>query len=207
MKGVHQYIPMWSGLTPTPFDVSRVGAMVPRAECHIVLAGHFDPVTMAPLVGGEGGLALAAFSGPPAVPIHDLASEFAKRGLETTLLGGIRGTAQVCVRSSPLSAIVYPKRGRTAWIWDGLGRERKLILEHLREIRPAVVHAHWTLEAARAVADWDGPKVLTVHDAAWECAGLGTCWNWGPLAHASTLRWLANTSVVLKRFRHVIAVS
>jgi L-malate glycosyltransferase len=178
-----------------------------REHCHIVLAGHFDPASMAPLVSGEGSVQLAALSGTPGVPIHQLAREFVKRSLQTTLLGGFRGDADIRVKSSPLSAIVYGKRGRAAWIVDGLRRERNLVLEHLRKLEPSVVHAHWTLEAARAVADWDGPKVLTVHDAAWECARLGTRWNWGPLAHASTFRWLANTSAVLKRFRHVIAVS
>jgi glycosyltransferase involved in cell wall biosynthesis len=90
---------------------------------------------------------------------------------------------------------------------DGLRRERNLIIEYLRKIHPSIVHAHWTWEAARAVADWDGPKVLTVHDAAWECARIGSDWTWGPLAHASTVRWLANTSAIFKRFRHIIAVS
>jgi L-malate glycosyltransferase len=173
----------------------------------IVLAGHFDPATIAPLVGGDASVSLAALSGPPAVPIHHLASEFAKRGLKTTVIGGLRGAPEVIVHSFPLSAIVYPKRGRKAWVLDGLHRERDLLLEHLRTIQPSVVHAHWTWEAARAVADWDGPKVLTVHDAAWECARLGPGWNWGPWAHASNLRWLVNTSAVLRRFRHIIAVS
>jgi glycosyltransferase involved in cell wall biosynthesis len=90
---------------------------------------------------------------------------------------------------------------------DGLRQERKLIIEYLQRVHPSVVHAHWTLEASRAVADWDGPKVLTVHDAAWEYARIGSDWTWGPLAHASTVRWLANTSAVLKRFGHIIAVS
>ena len=207
MTGLRPCTPTRSDPSQTTCDVAQAGAMIPRENFHIVLAGHFDPATIAPLVGGEGGLALAALSGPPAVPIQHLAGEFAKRELETPLLGGLRGTAEICTHSFPLSAIVYGKRGRTAWILDGLHRERRLILEHLRKIRPSVVHAHWTWEAARAVADWDGPKVLTVHDAAWEHVRLGTDWNWGPLAHASTIRWLANTSEVLKRFRHVIAVS
>jgi len=174
---------------------------------HIVLAGHFDPATMGSVVGGDGGIALAAMSGPPGVPIHDLATEFAKRGIQTTLLGGLCGGKELYIRFLPLSAIVYPKRGRTAWIVDGLRQERNLIIEYLRRIDPSVVHAHWTWEAARAVADWDGPKVLTVHDTAWEYARIGFDWTWGPLAHASVVRWLANTSAVLKRFHHIIAVS
>lgn len=176
-------------------------------EQHIALAGHFDPSTMAPIIGGEAGNALAAFSGDPGVPIHYLASEFARRGIQTTILGGLSGATELYVQSSPLSAIVYPKRGRTAWIVDGWRQERHLILRYLKKIHPTIVHAHWTMEAARAVADWDGPKVLTVHDAAWDCARLGWSWKWGPLAHAATLRSLANTAAVLARFQHVIAVS
>ena len=173
----------------------------------VVLAGQYDPASIAPLIGGDGGKALSTMSGPPGVPIHDLAREFTRRRIQTTLLGGILGTKDLNVQSSPLSAIIYPKRGRIAWIADGLKRERKIILAHLQEIQPAIVHSHWTLESSRAVADWDGPKVLTVHDAAWECARIGSEWHWGPLAHASTLRWLANTSAVLHRFKHIIAVS
>ena len=176
-------------------------------EQHIVLAGHFDPSTVGPMIGGEAGQVLAALSGDPGVPIHHLAAEYAKRGIRTTLIGGLSGAAEAYAQSSLLSAIIYPKRGRIAWIADGLRQERRLIDRYLRKIEPSIVHAHWTMEAARAVADWGGPKVLTVHDAAWECARLGFNWRWGPLAHAATLRWLANTSAVLSRFQHVIAVS
>jgi glycosyltransferase involved in cell wall biosynthesis len=188
-------------------NVKTVNKGTAGIETHIVLAGHFDPSTIGPMIGGEAGKALAGLSGAPGVPIHHLASEFARRGIQTTVIGGIIGAREVYAQSSPLSAIVYPKRGRIAWIADGYGQERRLIDRYLRKIHPTIVHAHWTMEAARAVADWDGPKVLTVHDAAWEWARLGWSWRWGPLAHVATLRWLANTSAVLARFQHVIAVS
>lgn len=176
-------------------------------DCHIVLVGHFDPASVAPLVEEKRRNELAAWSSAPGVPIHHLASAFAKRGIQTTLLGGIQGSKGLCIKSSPTSVIVYPKRGRIAWIADGLRRERGLVIERLREISPSVVHAHWTKEGARAVADWDGPKVLTVHDAAREYARIDVEWHWGPLGRASSLRSLANTAAVLKRFQHIIAVS
>ena len=174
---------------------------------HVVLAGHFDPATIGPLIGGKGGTALSRMSGPPGVPIHNLAIELANQGIQTTLMGGLDHANELYVQSFPISAVVYPKRGRVAWVVDGLRRERTLISKYLRQIHPSLVHAHWTLEGARAIADWDGPKVLTVHDAALECAKIRWGWKWSPLAHASTARWLINTSAVLKRFNHIIAVS
>ena len=188
-------------------DGKTVNKVAGDIEPHIVLAGHFDPSTIGPMIGGEAGETLSGLSGAPGVPIHFLGSEFARRGIRTTVIGGIIGARELYAQSSPLGAIVYPKRGRIGWIADGLRQERRLIDRYLRRIEPTIVHAHWTMEAARAVADWDGPKVLTVHDAAWECARLGWNWRWGPLAHAATLRWLANTSAVLARFQHIIAVS
>lgn len=178
-----------------------------NANYHIVLVGHFDPASVAQLVGEDRGKELALWSSAPGVPIHHIASAFRDRGIQTTLLGGIQGSKALRIQSSPISVIVYPKRGRIAWIVDGLGRERDQVSRFLREIRPSIVHAHWTREGARAVADWDGPKVLTVHDAAWECVRIDTEWHWGPLGRAWNLRLLANTSAVLKRFEHIIAVS
>lgn len=176
-------------------------------DLHVALAGHFDPSEMAPLVGGKEGHELSKLTGPTAVPIHHLARELVKRGIQTTLIGGLPGSVGLNVRSSSLSVVAYGKRGRKAWIATGLRRERLQLLDHLIKLQPSIVHAHWTMEAARAVSDWAGPKVLTVHDAAGECARIAWDWNWGPLAHASNLRWLANTSAVLRRFSHVIAVS
>jgi glycosyltransferase involved in cell wall biosynthesis len=171
----------------------------------IVLAGCYDPAALAPLVGGESGIALSRYHGPPGVPIHDLARGFSRLGVRSTVIGGMRNGPDLHLKSYPLSAALYNRRNGAAFVLDGLSRERRTILKLLQAIQPSIVHAHWTMEAARAVADWDGPKVLTVHDAAYEYARLG--WSWDPRSVAFTLRWLVNTSAVFKRFRHIIAIS
>jgi glycosyltransferase involved in cell wall biosynthesis len=61
------------------------------------------------------------------------------------------------------------------------------------------------MEAARAVADWSGPKILTVHDAAYEYARIGWRWHLGTIAFKA--RWIANTLAILRKFDHIIAVS
>ncbi len=172
----------------------------------IVLAGHFDPTMIAPLLPADAAAGLAGLSGPPGVPIHNLAHGLADRGFRTTLLGGLRGAAsEVYVRSHPVSAVIYHTRSTRAFTLTGFRRERRVILERLRQIRPALVHAHWTMEAARAAADWTGPKILTVHDALYEYAKLD--WRWRPGAMGYKARWITNTLAVLKKFDHLIAVS
>ncbi len=171
----------------------------------IVLAGHFDPTMIAPLLSADAAARLAGLSGPPGVPIHNLAYGLASRGIETTVLGGLRGTPEIYLSSKPVSAAIYNQRSTRAFTLTGFRRERTVILERLRQIRPAVVHAHWTMEAARAVADWTGPKILTVHDALYEYAKLD--WRWHPGAMGYKARWIANTLAVLRKFDHIIAVS
>jgi glycosyltransferase involved in cell wall biosynthesis len=188
-------------VTTVPLDQS--GSIDPGGE--ILLAGHFDPAMIASLLSIEGAAQLAGLNGEPGVPIHHLASGLANRGIRTTVLGGLRGTSDIYVRDTPISAVIYNTRSSRAFTLTGFLRERTAILERLRQIRPAIVHAHWTLEAARAVGDWTGPKILTVHDAAYEYARIG--WNWHPGAIAYKARWIANTLAVLKKFDHVIAVS
>jgi len=171
----------------------------------IVLAGHFDPAMLMPLFPADAASQLAGLHGPAGVPIHHLAAGLAEMGVRTTVLGGLRVSPDLYVRGEPLSAAIYSRRGTRAFTLMGYRRERKAILRRLNQIRPAIVHAHWTMEAARAVADWDGPKILTVHDAVYEYAQLS--WSWRPGAMGYWSRWVVNTLAVLKRFDHIIAVS
>ncbi len=187
-------------------DTSLDGRANSREQIgQILLAGHFDPAMVVRLLSADAASQLAGLTGPPGVPIHHLASGLASRGMAVTVLGGLRGGPKIHVHDHPVSATIYSTRSTRAFTLTGFRRERRAILERLREIGPAMVHAHWTMEAARAVADWDGPKILTVHDAAYEYARLG--WRWHPGAMAFKVRWLVNTLAVLRKFDHVIAVS
>jgi glycosyltransferase involved in cell wall biosynthesis len=171
----------------------------------IVLAGHFDPAMIAELLSAQGAAQLAGLNGDPGVPIHHLASGLASRGISTTVLGGLRGSSEVYVRDQPVSAAIYDKRTSRAFTLTGFGRERRAALRLLRRIQPVLIHAHWTMEAARATAEWNGPRILTVHDTAYDYARIG--WHWHPGSIAFKARWLANTLAVLSRFDHIIAVS
>ncbi len=198
---------------PSQQDVDEVmsdnspllGADLREQLGEIVVAGHFDPAMIAPLLSADGAAQLAGLRGPPGVPIHHLASGLADRGVKITILGGLRGASQIDVRGESVSATIYHTRSTRAFTLTGFRRERAVILERLRQIRPALIHAHWTMEAARAVAEWNGPKILTVHDAAYEYARIG--WRWHPGATAYKARWIANTLAVLRKFDHIIAVS
>jgi glycosyltransferase involved in cell wall biosynthesis len=173
----------------------------------ILLAGHFDPAMIAPLLSTDGAAQLAGLTGPPGVPIHHLANGFAQRGFEVSVLGGLRGASPLHVKSEPdsVGVTIYKTRSTRTFSLTGFRQERQIVLQRLQQIRPAIVHAHWTMEAARAVADWTGPRILTVHDAAYEYARIG--WRWHPGAMAYKLRWLSNTRAVLRKFDHIIAVS
>lgn len=171
----------------------------------IVLAGHFDPRMVARLFSGESALQISRFSGPPAVPIHHLAAGLVARGFKPALVGGLQGISDIRIEGQGISAAIYRKRGTRAFTLTGYKQERKAALCYLHQIQPAIVHAHWTMEAARAAAQWNGPKVLTVHDLAYEYLRAG--WHWHPGVIGYKVRWVANTVATLKGFDHIIAVS
>ena len=119
-------------------------------------------------------------------------------------MGGLHNCPDLYVRGEPLSAALYNKRGTRAFTLTGYRRGQQAILARLAQIRPAIVHGHWTMEAGHAVADWNGPKILTIHDAVYEYACLA---GDAPRSIAYWGRWVANTLAVLNRIDHLIAVS
>ena len=171
----------------------------------VALVGIFDPASVAELMAPEAAAQIAGIRSSPGVPIHRLAAGLVSRGIRTTIVGGVRGAMAIHVKSSPLSVAIYAKRGGWPFLLNGLHRERNDILALLQEIKPSIVHAHWTFEGGRAGGDWDGPKLLTLHDAAWEYARFAGPYN--PASAAYTGRWLMNTAATVARFRHIIAVS
>lgn len=176
-----------------------------QAIGQVALVGIFDPASVAELMAPEAAAQIAGIRSSPGVPIHRLAAGLVSRGIRTTIVGGVRGAVSIHVKSSPLSVAIYAKRGGWPFLLNGLHRERNAILALLQEIQPSIVHAHWTFEGGRAVGDWDGPKLLTLHDAAWEYARLAGPYN--PASAAYIGRWLMNTAATLARYRHVIAAS
>jgi len=171
----------------------------------LVIVGPFQPAAIAGLMPTSDAKQLEGLSNFAGVPVNWLAGALVHRGIRATLIGGVRGAHSRYIPSDPLSVAIYQSSGGWPFLLNGRSRERKEILARLQQIQPQLVHAHWTLEAGRAAADWKGPKVLTVHDAAWEYARLG--WSPHPISMAYGTRWLANTGATLSRFQHLIAVS
>lgn len=171
----------------------------------VALVGIFDPASIVELMAPEAAAQIAGISSMPGVCLHHLAAGLVSREIRTTLIGGVRGATAIHVKSNPLSVAIYGKRGGWPYILNGLHRERRSILALLQKINPSIVHANWTFEGGRAVADWGGPKLLTVHDAAWECVRLGKTYSPGGVVYAA--RWLMETGATLARFKHIIAVS
>src|ERR1700709_2663538 len=85
----------------------------------IVLAGHFDPLMISPLLPPAGAAQLAGLSGPGAAPIHHLATGLAGQGFSTTVLGGLRGAPELYVRGNPVSVALYKTRGSRAFSLTG----------------------------------------------------------------------------------------
>jgi glycosyltransferase involved in cell wall biosynthesis len=171
----------------------------------VVLAGPFQPEALAKLLPLQKAVQMDGLRGFMGVPVNLLAAALCGRGIKTTVIGGVRGAESRVIHSDPLSVVVYKSSGGWPFVLNGRLRERREILERLRVLDPPIVHAQWTLEAGRAVGDWKGPKLLTVHDAAWEYARLGTTAH--PISIAYGTRLLANTSATISRYRHIIAIS
>ena len=176
-----------------------------RTPVSVALVAFFETKRAAALLPPELGARLAAVRSTGGIPANWLAEALVGQGIPTTLIGNIRDAEPMLLRSPLLNVGVYRGSGGLQFVRDGRRAERDAILAMLRETAPEIVHAMWTLEGGRAVADWTGPKLLTVHDAAWEYARIGL--SPSPVYLAYTARWLANTAATLKRYQHVIAVS
>ena len=171
----------------------------------VAIVAFFETKRAAALLPPERGARLAAVHSTGGIPANWLAEALVGEGIPTTLIGNIRDAEPMLLRSPLFNVGVYRGSGGLQFVRDGRRAERDAILALLRETEPEIVHAMWTLEGGRAVADWAGPKLLTVHDAAWEYARIGLSPSLIYLAY--TARWLANTAATLKGYRHLIAVS
>ena len=89
---------------------------------------------------------------------------------------------------------------------DGFRTERRAMADEIRRQKPDLLHVHWTqLGHALAAMDSGIPYVVTVHDAALACAYWN--WSWNPPSVLTGLGGLLITHKVLRRAKHIIAVS
>ena len=176
-----------------------------QTPASVAIVAFFETKRAASLLPPDLGARLTAVRSTGGIPANWLAEALVGQGIPTTLIGNLRDAEPMLLRSPLLNVGVYRGSGGLQFVRDGRRAERAAILAMLRETAPEIVHAMWTLEGGRAVADWTGPKLLTVHDAAWEYARIGL--SPSPIYLAYTARWLANTAATLKRYQHVIAVS
>jgi glycosyltransferase involved in cell wall biosynthesis len=176
-----------------------------RVPESVAVVAFFESARMAKLLPPQQAAQLAAIHTTGGIPANWLAEALVSQKIPTTMIGNVRNAQPLLIKSPLLNVGIYPGSGGWPFVRDGRREERKMILDLLEQTAPEIVHAMWTLEGGRAVADWSGPKVLTVHDTAWDYARLG--FGMAPITLAYSARWLANTAATLAGFQHVIAVS
>jgi L-malate glycosyltransferase len=95
-----------------------------------------------------------------------LALEHLRRGHEVTAFTTDRSAAKTYELSGrDLTVIVHPMRPRARDRAADLFRvERRALTKSMRDVRPDVLHAHWTYEFALAALACGLPNVVTVHD-------------------------------------------
>jgi len=59
---------------------------------------------------------------------------------------------------------LFPLRKNKMWVLDCYRNERKLISKKLAQIKPDLVHAHWTYEYALIALQFDSRSIVSVHD-------------------------------------------
>jgi len=108
--------------------------------------------------------------GSGGTPVTQIAAELLRRGRRVvvfTLDAGITSDRtlegdRLRIRIGPYTA----HRGRVYF-----ARERRFLLEAIRQERPDVLSAHWTYEFALAAIASGIPHVVTAHDAPWTILG------------------------------------
>lgn len=117
----------------------------------------------------------AGYIGAPLIGV--LIGELLRQGHEVvgiTVDYRLSGRAPVVARGPGFDLHILPGRAR-AWrfngwrpgrAWDAFRFERRALAATLAQVRPDVVHAHWTCEFALAALDTGLPTVVTAHDSA-----------------------------------------
>lgn len=141
--------------------------------------------------------------------IAPLVEDFIQKGLSVSLYGFVHAISEICRgQSGRLDWILVPHRKKMAFAMaDGFAVERAALVKLINENPPELIHAHWTQFGHALAALGTGlPCVVTVHDAAKECARLNSI-NLRPIVWFCNGRQVQITRDVLRRAQHVIAVS
>lgn len=140
---------------------------------------------------------------PPVV--GQLARSIKGEGASVRLFGYSHSVAKV--EQDADGSLVLCSQGMACSMADSFRKERRDLACEISLNPPSVLHAHWTqFGHALAALDTGGPCVVTVHDAAKECA-------WFNSMKLRPVDWFCNwkqvqiTREVFRRAQHLIAVS
>jgi L-malate glycosyltransferase len=112
----------------------------------------------------------------------------------------------VRLQGKNLNIVMVPhRRGQSAAL-DSFCAERRQLVDIVRDLKPDLVHGHWT-HTGHALAALDScyPCLITIHDAALTCAWLSR--HYRPDLLLRLFKHLADTRIVVRRSCNLIAVS
>ena len=134
---------------------------------HIALIGPCAPSDLMDLLDKEERTRAQSFPGYQGIPVSALARELVHRGHQVSVVStSDKADCPESFHGESLAIHVVPSqqrpRERARKLW---AHERKAMSELLQELKPDVVHAHWTYEFALAALATRLPTLVTAHDA------------------------------------------
>jgi len=141
-------------------------------------------------------------------PVANLIPALLRLGHRVSVVAAERTVSQtVHVHGPNLNIIVVPHRpSLTLAMLDSFRVERRRLLDVIRDLKPNLVHGHWTQTGhASAALDSGYPCVNTIHDAALTCAWLSR--GYRPDRILFIIKQMAETRTIARRSRYIIAVS
>jgi glycosyltransferase involved in cell wall biosynthesis len=175
---------------------------------HIGFACSFHPATAAPFLDQACREAALKAGGQRNAPVGNLLPALLRRGHRVTLFCLEQSLAAPLTLTGPaLTVIQLPQRpGPFRATLDQFRTERAALASAIREVRPDVIHGHWT-QTGHALAALDSglPCHITVHDTALLYEWYNRGWN--PVRQLAALQRLLMTARIARRARSLIAVS
>lgn len=134
---------------------------------HIALCGPCSPSGVRTHLAPEDAIRADSFPGIGGVPVFELANGLLEAGHRVTVITttGVSSTQTASFRGDGIEVVVVATRPSGRAIKDLYRVERRSMSTVLRDIRPDIVHAHWTYEFELAAQDSGLPHVTTAHDA------------------------------------------